>query len=159
MSTAQLVEDLARKGWYVALAESCTGGLIAHDLTEVAGASAVFGLGVVSYPNAMKGRILGVPEAVLVEHGAVSAACVCAMVDGVQKLSSADVCAAVSGIAGPSGGTADKPVGTVWVGLGRHKERWQKRYQFHGDRGSVRRATSAAVFASLSQLVRGEEPW
>ena len=159
MSAETLIGDLASKGWSVALAESCTGGMIAQSLTEVAGASAVFGLGIVSYSNAMKSEVLGVPEQLIEQHGAVSAACVGAMVDGVQALSSAEFCAAVSGIAGPSGATEDKPVGTVWVGLGRHQERWQKRYWFDGDRNAVRQATSAAVFASLSQLVRGEDPW
>jgi nicotinamide-nucleotide amidase len=159
MSASTLVQELASRGWSLALAESCTGGMIAQDLTEVAGASAVFGLAVVSYSNAMKSAVLGVPKPLIEQHGAVSAACVGAMVDGVQGLSSAELCAAVSGISGPSGATPDKPVGTVWVGLGRHQERWQKRFQFDGDRNAVRRATSAQVFVGLSQLVRGQEPW
>ena len=102
----------------MATAESCTGGWIAKTLTDVPGSSAVFGYGVVSYSNGAKESILGVRNATLETHGAVSEQVVEEMADGVLHLSGADLAVAVSGIAGPDGGTVDKPVGTVWVTWG-----------------------------------------
>jgi nicotinamide-nucleotide amidase len=116
-------------------------------------------LAVVSYSNAMKQRILGVPEAVLVEHGAVSGACVEAMLSGVRSVSGAELCAAVSGIAGPGGGDAHKPVGTVWIAVSRRDQHWVTRRVFAGDRAGVRRAASAEVFEGLNRLVEGQNPW
>ncbi len=114
----RVVELLAAAGRKVAVAESCTGGLIASLLTEVPGASAVFEAGVVSYSNRMKQRVLGVGEATLAAHGAVSEAVVREMAHGVLALGGADLAVAVSGIAGPDGGSAQKPVGTVWIAWG-----------------------------------------
>ena len=113
LSTA-VVDELTARGLAVATAESCTGGWIAKALTDVAGSSACFGYGIVSYSNAAKWSILGVDAGTLSDHGAVSEATVCAMAEGALKLSGADIAVAVSGIAGPEGGSADKPVGTVW---------------------------------------------
>ncbi len=111
---AAVVADLAESGLAVATAESCTGGWIAKSITDIPGSSAVFGYGVVSYSNGAKESILGVRNATIEEHGAVSEGVVGEMADGVLHLSGADVAVAVSGIAGPDGGTDDKPVGTVW---------------------------------------------
>ncbi len=111
---AAVVADLAESGLAVATAESCTGGWIAKSITDIPGSSAVFGYGVVSYSNGAKESILGVRNATIEEHGAVSEGVVREMADGVLHLSGADVAVAVSGIAGPDGGTDDKPVGTVW---------------------------------------------
>jgi PncC family amidohydrolase len=158
-AAASLVHELANKGWQLALAESCTGGMIAAELTEVSGASRVFGLGVVSYSNTMKVQVLDVPSELLERFGAVSSACVGSMLDGVQKLSEAQLCAAVSGVAGPQGGSDDKPVGMVWIGLARGVERWTESHQFSGDRAAIRRSTTDAVFAALRKLCRGDEPW
>ena len=135
MGAVTLVQRLSERAWSVAFAESCTGGGIAGELTEVPGASAVFELAVVSYSNAMKQRVLGVPEAVLVEHGAVS------------------------GIAGPGGGDEHKPVGTVWIAVSRHEQHWVTRAVFPGDRSGVRRAAGAKVFEGLNRLVEGQNPW
>jgi nicotinamide-nucleotide amidase len=99
----------------VAVAESCTGGLIANRITNVSGASDIFLGGVVSYANAVKQTVLKVPASILEAHGAVSAECAEAMVRGVQRLTQAEVCAAVTGIAGPTGGSNEKPVGTVHI--------------------------------------------
>ena len=159
MGAVTLVQRLSERAWSVAFAESCTGGGIAGELTEVPGASAVFELAVVSYSNAMKQRVLGVPEAVLVEHGAVSGACVEAMLRGLRSLSGADLCAAVSGIAGPGGGDEHKPVGTVWIAVSRHEQHWVTRVVFPGDRRGVRRAAGAKVFEGLNRLVEGQNPW
>lgn len=109
-----VVADLSAASKAVSTAESCTGGWIAKSITDVAGSSAVFGYGVVSYSNGAKESILGVMNETLEAHGAVSEPVVEEMAEGVLHLSGADIAVAVSGIAGPDGGTDDKPVGTVW---------------------------------------------
>ncbi|MDJ0709381.1 MAG: nicotinamide-nucleotide amidohydrolase family protein [Woeseiaceae bacterium] len=109
-----VVNDLASTAKAVATAESCTGGWIAKSITDVAGSSAVFGYGIVSYSNGAKESILGVRNATIEEHGSVSEAVVNEMAEGALRLSGADIAVAVSGIAGPEGGTEEKPVGTVW---------------------------------------------
>ncbi len=113
-----IVELLAQRGQTVALAESCTGGLIASMLTAIPGSSAVFEMGLVSYSNAIKHSQLGVQLTTLDAQGAVSEACVLEMANGVCQQASSDYAIAVSGIAGPDGGTDEKPVGTVWVAWG-----------------------------------------
>lgn len=113
-----VVDLLVSRGQKLALAESCTGGMIASSITSVDGASRVFEAGVVSYSNAIKHSMLEVDTAVLARHGAVSEAVVRAMAMGALRLSQADYAIAVSGIAGPSGGSDDKPVGTVWIAWG-----------------------------------------
>ena len=102
----------------VTFAESCTGGLISSLITKESGSSAVFEAGFITYSNAMKTKMIDVPESLLIEHGAVSEPVVKAMLTGALKQSGADVGVAVSGIAGPNGGTNDKPVGLVWIAWG-----------------------------------------
>ena len=109
-----LVGELIAADQTVSTAESCTGGWIAKSLTDIAGSSQCFGYGIVSYSNSAKESLLGVDPRTLEEHGAVSEATVLEMVSGVLKLSGASFAVAVSGVAGPDGGTGDKPVGTVW---------------------------------------------
>ena len=111
-----LGEALRERGARVACVESCTGGWIAKTLTDIPGSSAWFGWGWVTYANDAKRQLVGVPEAVLGSHGAVSEAAVAAMARAGRVLSGADFAVAVSGIAGPEGGTPEKPVGTVWFG-------------------------------------------
>lgn len=111
-----LVTELIDAGRSVSVAESCTGGWIAKALTDNQGSSQCFAYGVVSYSNGAKESMLGVKPASLIAHGAVSAEVVAEMAEGVLKLSGADYSVAVSGIAGPDGGTDEKPVGTVWFG-------------------------------------------
>ena len=159
MIAADLVEGLAQRGWSLALAESCTGGLIASAVTEVPGSSAVFGLGVVSYSNEIKEQILKVPAALIRNHGAVSEPCVLAMLEGVNKLSQATLCAAVTGIAGPGGATADKKVGTVWTALSHGLSRWVTVHEFNGDRAAVRAQTVEVVVHGLVQIMKGATPW
>jgi len=113
-----LVALLREKGWSMVTAESCTGGLIGKMVTDVAGASAVYRGGWVTYSDEMKVQNLGVPGELIDRHGAVSKAVARAMVCGAVTQSGADVGVSVTGIAGPDGGTADKPVGTVWIGVG-----------------------------------------
>ena len=113
----ELVEALRERGLTLALAESCTGGLMGDLITDVPGSSRVLVQGVVAYSNECKERHLAVPAAVLAEHGAVSEETVVAMARGICRVSGADIGVAVSGIAGPDGGSADKPVGTVWLAV------------------------------------------
>lgn len=114
-----VVDGLAARGWKLALAESCTGGRIASRVTDVAGASAVFTHGFVTYANEAKRDLLGVSQELLDSRGAVSEEVALAMAEGALRVSGADVAASVTGIAGPDGGSEEKPVGTAWVGLAR----------------------------------------
>ncbi|GAB4523468.1 MAG: competence/damage-inducible protein A [Haliangiales bacterium] len=141
--------DLLAHGATVVTAESCTGGLIGAMLTEVAGSSRYFLGGAITYTNEEKQRQLGVPEAVFIEHGAVSEACVRAMATGARERFGADYALSVSGVAGPGGGTEDKPVGTVWLALaGPGGVRVQQK-RWSGDRARVRRV---AAFTALAML-------
>lgn len=152
----RLAERLAAERRRVATAESCTGGWIAKTLTDLPGSSDWFGYGWVSYSNPAKQELLEVPATTLIEHGAVSEAVVRAMVEGAIKHSDADLAVAVSGVAGPDGGTADKPVGTVWFawavmgGSGLRIRATERR--FDGDREAVRRQTVAAALEGLLRL-------
>lgn len=134
----------------VATAESCTGGWIAKCLTDVAGSSDWFRGGVVAYSNALKRDLLGVAREVLETEGAVSEAVALAMARGVLAATGADDAIAVTGIAGPTGGSADKPVGTVWIAWARRGGRPHAvHYRFDGDREAVRRATVAEALGGL----------
>lgn len=135
----RLVAFCTEKGKTVATAESCTGGLIAGRITSVPGASAVFLGGVVSYANEVKRDVLGVPQGVLDHAGAVSAECAEAMASGVRALLKADAAVSVTGIAGPDGGTPQKPVGLVWFGVATASGARAESQRFDGDREAVRR--------------------
>lgn len=115
---ARLVGEILReRDATLAVAESCTGGLLGGRITEVSGSSAYFRGGVIAYGNAVKARVLGVPAALLERDGAVSRSVVLAMASGARRLLDADFAVAITGIAGPGGGSVSKPVGTVWLGL------------------------------------------
>ncbi|SDN66263.1 CinA family protein [Vreelandella arcis] len=141
----------------VTAAESCTGGGIASAITSVTGSSAYFTTGYVTYANAAKTRLLGVPETTLETHGAVSDAVVKAMVAGACRESGAGLAVAVSGVAGPDGGSEDKPVGTVWVAWGDTLSQQAERFHFPGDRQAVReqavRQALAGLVARLAEQV------
>lgn len=133
---------LSARGLWVATAESCTGGLIAGCLTEVAGSSAVVDRGFVTYTNEAKTEMLGVPVDLIAQWGAVSEPVAASMATGALDHSHADIAVAVTGIAGPGGGTATKPVGLVYIGLGRRGQAVMvERHLFTGDRDAVRLAT------------------
>ncbi len=140
-----LVAALKKKGLKFTTAESCTGGLISGAVTEVAGASAVFDGGVCAYANRIKTALLGVPEKILGTVGAVSAATAAAMARGARTLMGADIAVSVTGIAGPDGGTAEKPVGTVYIAAATAEGVLVRRYNFSGDRAAVRAKTVSAA--------------
>ena len=152
-----VVADLTSAGKAVATAESCTGGWIAKSITDIPGSSAVFGYGVVSYSNGAKESILGVRNDTLEEHGAVSEAAVEEMAEGALHLSGADIAVAVSGVAGPDGGTDDKPVGTVWfawaVRDGANALTDTACEHFSGDRELVRELTVAHALQGVLERI------
>lgn len=154
----QLGDSLARRHRVLALAESCTGGGIAAAVTDVPGSSAWFDRGFVTYSNAAKVELLGVQSRTLRTYGAVSAETACEMAAGVLAHSAADLALAVTGIAGPDGGTAEKPVGTVFVAwLQRGGETAVCiRKQFSGDRQNIRQQTVLFCLQQLLQAVRTE---
>ena len=153
-----LVQELIDAGRTVAAAESCTGGWIAKAVTDVPGSSQCFSFGIVSYSNGAKETLLGVSPQTLQKAGAVSEATVKEMADGVLRLSGADFAVAVSGIAGPDGGSRDKPVGTVWFAwaekTGRAPRILAKKYQFDGDRRAVRANTVVVALQGLREMLR-----
>jgi len=147
---------LAGRGLWLATAESCTGGLIAATLTDVPGASAWFKGGVVAYTNEVKELVLDVPAATLETHGAVSLATVRAMALGICRRIGASVGVAVSGIAGPTGGSLEKPVGTVCIAVAMEGVTLDRVFHFTGDRASVRVQTVAAALAMVAETVRSQ---
>jgi nicotinamide-nucleotide amidase len=142
---------LQKKGWMLATAESCTGGLIAGACTDLSGSSAWFERGIVSYSNAAKVELLGVPEQLIAAHGAVSEEVVRAMAEGAIARSRAQVAVAVTGVAGPTGGSPEKPVGLVWFGWSIGGVLSSEQRLFPGDRAAIRAAT---VHHALQTLVR-----
>jgi nicotinamide-nucleotide amidase len=145
MDTVRLCEQLAsalqRRGWMMATAESCTGGLIAARCTDLSGSSNWFERGFVTYSNAAKTELIGVPAALIEQHGAVSEPVARAMASGALGHARAQVSVAVTGIAGPTGGSPDKPVGTVWFAWDVADRISSERCVFAGDRMAVREAT------------------
>jgi nicotinamide-nucleotide amidase len=150
----RLGEQLQQRHWRIATAESCTGGGVAAAITAIPGSSAWFEYGIVSYANAAKEKLLGVSNEILVREGAVSEAVVIEMARGALALSGADIAVAISGVAGPSGGSPEKPVGTVWfawvmaTGEIKTESKW-----FDGDRMEVqKRAVAFALVGALENL-------
>lgn len=143
------------RGLTVGLAESCTGGLVAAAITEVPGSSGYFLGGIVAYANSAKEALLGVPAATLAAHGAVSAQAARAMAQGAQARFGATIAAGITGIAGPDGGTAEKPVGLVYVGLAGARGVDVRRLQLAGDRAAIREGAARAALEWLIEA--GEE--
>jgi PncC family amidohydrolase len=142
---------LSQRGWTLAVAESCTGGLLGHLITNVSGSSAYFEGGIISYSNEAKERLLGVPHETLVEHGAVSEETALAMARGARRSLGTDMALSVTGIAGPTGGTPEKPVGLVYVGLAAEAAQLCDKHVWQGDRAQ-NKALSAE--AALDLLLR-----
>jgi nicotinamide-nucleotide amidase len=162
-SLPEVVLDLLRaRGRTAATAESCTAGLVAGRLTDPAGASAVFRGGIVAYADDVKTQLLGVPADVVAVHGAVSEEVVRAMAAGCRARLGTDHALALSGISGPSGGTADKPVGTTWIAVAGPGGVHARRYRFPADRAHNRRLAVAAALDTLRRVLeQGDDaaPW
>jgi PncC family amidohydrolase len=144
-------EALRARGWTVALAESCTGGLVGHRLTEVPGSSEYFLGGVVAYAYDAKERLLGVRHQTLYDHGAVSRETALEMAHGARVAFGADVGLAVTGISGPGGGMPDKPVGLTWIAVSTRTNDLAEQYQWQGDRASNK---ANAADAALQLILR-----
>ncbi len=163
--TEQLAEVLQQHGWMLATAESCTGGMIAANCTNLSGSSHWFERGFVTYSNEAKHEMLGVDSVLISEHGAVSEPVAQAMALGAMRRSQAQVTLAVTGVAGPTGGSADKPVGTVWFAWATPSDTgptlgaetaWVKTecMQFNGDRAAVREAAAQHALRTLLDLLQ-----
>lgn len=152
-AVARLAGVLLARDLRMATAESCTGGLIAAACTDVSGSSAWFERGFVSYSNEAKTELLGVDAALIARHGAVSEPVARAMAAGALSHSRAQVAVAVTGVAGPTGGSADKAVGTVWFGLATPAGLVSEMRRFGGDRAAVREATVAHALARLIEIL------
>jgi nicotinamide-nucleotide amidase len=150
---AQLAQALLARGWMLATAESCTGGLVAAACTDLSGSSNWFERGFVTYSDEAKTELLGVDPALIAQHGAVSEVVVRAMAFGAVRHSHAQVSVAVTGVAGPTGGSPDKPVGTVWFGFQVDGQLSSETRRFEGDRATVRAATVEYALQRLLQLL------
>lgn len=150
---ARLLELCRDRNILLATAESCTGGLVAAALTAMAGSSDVFERGFVTYSNEAKAAMLGVPVALIASHGAVSEPVARAMAEGAIRHSRANLAVSVTGVAGPGGGSAEKPVGLVWIAAARQGGAViSERHLFPGDRTAVREASVAAALSLLARL-------
>lgn len=149
----RLAAQLRERGQRVCTAESCTGGLIAKTLTDLAGSSDWFDRGFVTYSNRAKSDMLGVPASVIEDYGAVSEAVATAMASGALRHSEAEYAIAVTGVAGPGGGSAEKPVGTVWIATAGPDQQQAQVYRFDGDRAAVRDATLLHALQMLAGII------
>jgi len=147
-----IINLLKRKKIKLAIAESCTGGMLSSAITSIGGASKVFTMGLVTYSNQAKMSILKVPKKIIQKHGAVSIQCCLSMVNNLSKISKSKVCVSITGIAGPSGGTKQKPVGLVYIGVKNGKKVIVSKSQFKNKgRSSIQKAT---VKKSLELLLK-----
>lgn len=147
-----LGQQLKTRAWSLAVAESCTGGHLCAAITDIPGSSVWFDRGFVTYSNHAKEMMLNVPRATLITHGAVSEASAIAMANGALMVSHANISVAITGIAGPTGGSAEKPIGTVWIACASEDQPTiAKHYLFSGDRQSIR---EQAVFAAFHDLIQ-----
>ena len=150
--TKKLISVLKKKKIKLSIAESCTGGMLSSTITSVSGASKVFRMGLVTYSNQAKMSILKVPKKIIQKHGAVSIQCCLSMVNNLSKISKSKVCVSITGIAGPSGGTKQKPVGLVYIGVKNGKKVIVSKSQFKNKgRSSIQKA---AVKKSLELLLK-----
>lgn len=149
----QIIQVLAQQNQTITFAESCTGGRIAAAFTSIPGASAVLDGSCVTYSNAIKHTWLGVENEVLETYGAVSSQCVSQMLEGIQRLAGADYALAVSGIAGPTGGSEEKPVGTVYVGLQTPFSQEVFQCFFHGERGHIQEQSTAFAIEKIAEYL------
>lgn len=155
MSVARIVEELMEQGETVATAESCTGGLVASMIVDVPGASSVFEEGFITYANSAKEELLGVSKETLDALGAVSEEVARQMASGVRTRAHATYGLSTTGIAGPDGGTVDKPVGLVYIACATKDQVVARRCKFNGSRSEVRKSAAKAVLALLEECMEG----
>jgi nicotinamide-nucleotide amidase len=155
MIEARIGRILRERRMRIAVAESCTGGHISNRITNIQGASDYFDMGFVTYSNDSKELYLFVPEEVIAEKGAVSSEVAKAMAEGLREATRADIALSVTGIAGPGGGTPEKPVGTVFVGLASKNGTFVNRFLFSGDRISIKEQTSEASLKLVLDYLEG----
>ena len=154
MNLLNKVSDILKKQHLtIATAESCTGGLIAHTLTNISGSSEYFDRGVISYSNTAKIELLGVPEKILQQYGAVSEQTAQAMAQGIRTRAHVDIGLATTGIVGPTGGTKDKPIGLVYVAVATEKKVMVKRFLFSGDRLQNKEYTCTTALSLLLETI------
>jgi PncC family amidohydrolase len=147
---------LKAQGWTLGLAESCTGGLIAHRVTNVPGSSEYFVGGVVSYADAVKHAVLGVRKEILLQHGAVSRQCALEMARSIRPLVGADIGVAVTGIAGPGGGSEEKPVGLAWIAVVTPWGESVERYEWDGNRQENKNSAAEQALALLFEAIESQ---
>ena len=147
----RIVHELMRKKLTVSLAESCTGGMLSSAITSINGSSKVFKLGLITYYNKAKHNILKVPKQIIKKHGAVSMQCCLSMVNNLSKISKSNICISITGIAGPIGGSKDKPVGLVFIGIKKGNRTEVKKYLFKNKGRSY--IQKAAVNKSLELIL------
>lgn len=150
---SHLFQFLQKNNWTIASAESCTGGLLAHDLTNIPGSSDIFTLGLITYSNDTKINILHIPKTFIQKHGAVSEPVAMMMAQNVKQLANSTFGIAVTGIAGPGGGSHEKPVGTVHIAVTGLQQSHHHRYHFEGDRLRIKEQTKSAAWQMLEQFV------
>jgi nicotinamide-nucleotide amidase len=152
----EVSKKLRQKHLTIATAESCTGGLLAHMLTNISGSSEYFERGVITYSNTSKMELLGVRENILVEYGAVSEQTAAMMAVGIRERSHVDIGVSTTGIAGPTGGTTEKPAGLVYIGVATKKNMLVKRFIFSGDRLANKESACAAALEHILDMIQRE---
>ena len=148
-----LLHNCLEKNLTITSAESCTGGMIASSIVSISGSSAIFKSSVVTYSNDMKSKILNIPLKLITENGAVSNIIAHNMASNVLRVMNADISIAVTGIAGPSGGNVDKPVGLVYIGIGTKTNIITKKYLFKGNRLSIRQETTLEALKLSNEII------
>jgi nicotinamide-nucleotide amidase len=152
----KIIQAATKNGITITTAESCTGGMVASALTSISGASAVFETGFITYANAAKTKLLGVPEPLIKKHGAVSKQVAAAMAEGARKKADATIAISITGIAGPVGGTIQKPIGTVFIAVATSQKITVEKYHFSGTRAQIRKQATSQALIRLLQTVK---PW
>ncbi len=153
MNSEQIIKELIDKNISITTAESCTGGRVASEITKYAGVSSIYPGSVVSYSNEIKQKVLNVHKSTLKNFGAVSRECVKEMLDGVMELMGADISVAISGIAGPTGGTKEKPVGLVYIGVKYKDKLFIEKNIFDGDRNEVQERAKNRAFEMVEKII------
>jgi len=143
-----------KKGLTLSVAESCTGGLLAHRITNVSGASNFFKLGIIAYSNSAKIHLLGVPQSIIKKYGAVSKQCAGYMAKGVREAEGSDIGVGITGIAGPTGGTKNKPVGSVFICVNYRNKSLSKKFKFSGSRIKIKNKSTDAALKLLVECLK-----